>query len=59
MEVDPGTYFITRLTLFETNGNQSQFQFARIQNDTGLKDRFFIFTPPKDVVVVESPLRRP
>jgi len=59
MEVDPATYFITKLTLLEANGNQSGFQFARIQNDTGLKDRFFIFTPPKDVVVVESPLRRP
>ena len=59
MEVDPATYFITRLTLVETNGNQSRFQFAQIRNDTGLKDRFFIFTPPKDVVVVESPLGRP
>ncbi|MBI3596964.1 MAG: outer membrane lipoprotein carrier protein LolA [Nitrospirae bacterium] len=59
MDVDPVTYFITRLTLFEANGNQSRFQFARIRNDTGLKDRFFVFTPPKDVVVVESPLRRP
>ena len=28
MEVDPATYFITRLTLVETNGNQSRFQFA-------------------------------
>jgi len=59
MDVDPGTYFITRLTLFEANGNQSRFQFTRIRNDTGLKDRFFVFTPPADVVVVESPLRRP
>ncbi|HUK55821.1 MAG TPA: outer membrane lipoprotein carrier protein LolA [Nitrospiria bacterium] len=59
VEVDPGTYFITRLTLFETNGNRSQFRFAGIRNDTGLKDRFFVFTPPKDVVVVESPLRKP
>jgi len=59
MEVDPVTYFITRLTLFEANGNQSRFQFARIRNDTGLKDGFFVFTAPKDVVVVESPLRRP
>ncbi|HTN42587.1 MAG TPA: outer membrane lipoprotein carrier protein LolA [Nitrospiria bacterium] len=59
MNVDPVTYFITRLTLFEANGNQSRFQFTRIRNDTGLKDRFFVFTPPADVVVVESPLRRP
>lgn len=55
MEVDPATYFITRLTLFESNGNQSRFRFARIQSNTGLKDRIFVFTPPKDVVVVESP----
>jgi outer membrane lipoprotein carrier protein len=59
MEVDPESYFITRLTLFEANGNESRFQFAQIRNNTGLKDRFFIFTPPKGVVVVESPLRRP
>jgi outer membrane lipoprotein carrier protein len=58
MEVDPATYFITRLTLFETNGNQSRFRFARIQNNTGLRDRIFVFTPPKDVVVVESPRMR-
>ncbi len=57
MEVDAESYFITRLTLFEVNGNESRFQFAQIRNNTGLKDRFFIFTPPKGVVVVESPLR--
>lgn len=57
MEVDPESYFITWLTLFEANGNESRFQFAQIRNNTGLKDRFFIFTPPKGVVVVESPLR--
>ncbi|MBI3995168.1 MAG: outer membrane lipoprotein carrier protein LolA [Nitrospirae bacterium] len=59
MEVDPGSYFITRLTLFESNGNESRFQFERIKDNTGLKDRFFIFTPPKGVVVVESPLGEP
>jgi outer membrane lipoprotein carrier protein len=59
MELDPERYFITRLTLFGENGNESHFQFEQIRNNTGLKDRFFVFTPPKDVVVVESPLRRP
>lgn len=59
MEVDAESYFITRLTLFEVNGNESRFHFGQIRNNTGLKDRFFIFTPPKGVVVVESPLRRP
>lgn len=59
MEVDPGSYFITRLTLFEANGNESRFQFSQIRNNTGLKDRLFVFTPPKGVVVVESPIRRP
>ncbi|MBI3812751.1 MAG: outer membrane lipoprotein carrier protein LolA [Nitrospirae bacterium] len=59
MEVDPESFFITRLMLYESNGNESSFQFARLRNNAGLKDRFFVFTPPKDVVVVESPLRRP
>lgn len=57
IEVDPESYFITRLTLFEANGNESRFRFAQIRNNIGLKDRFFIFTPPKGVVVVESPLQ--
>ena len=57
LEVDPTRYFITRLALIESNGNQSRFEFSRIRDNTGLKDRFFVFTPPKDVVVVESPLR--
>ncbi|MBI3610703.1 MAG: outer membrane lipoprotein carrier protein LolA [Nitrospirae bacterium] len=55
LEVDPAGYFITRLTLFEANGNQSRFRFSRIRRNTGLKDRFFVFSPPKGVVVVESP----
>lgn len=55
IEVDPVRYFITRLTLFETHGNQSRFQFSQIRNNTGLKDPFFVFTPPKGVVIVESP----
>ena len=59
MEVDPGSYFITRLALFEANGNESSFQFTQIGHDTGLKDRFFVFTPPKGVVVVEAPRMRP
>lgn len=59
MAVDPETHFITQLTLFETNGNQSGFRFTQIRGDTGLKDRFFVFTLPKDVVVVESPLQGP
>jgi len=59
MEVDSERYLITRLTLFGSNGNESQFQFDKIRTNPGLKDRFFIFSPPKGVVVVESPLRKP
>ena len=55
--LDPVRFYITDLTLFEANGNQSHFRFGKIQTNTGLRDPFFVFRPPKGVVVVESPLQ--
>jgi len=55
IELDPDSYFITGLTLYESNGNRSQFRFMEIKSNTGLKDRLFTFKPPKDIVVVDSP----
>jgi outer membrane lipoprotein carrier protein len=55
IELDPESYFITGLTLYESNGNRSQFRFMEIKRNTGLKDHLFAFKPPKDVVVIDSP----
>lgn len=55
MEVDPETFLITRLILFEENGNQSSFEFKDIRTHSGLKNAFFVFIPPKGVEVVEAP----
>jgi len=59
IELDPASYFITGLTLYEVNGNRSQFRFLGIKNNSGLKDRLFEFKLPKDVVVVDSPRFKP
>ncbi len=59
IEVDPKKFFITRLMLYQVNGNHSRFQFLNIRNNTGLKDPFFIFIPPRGVAVVETPPTAP
>jgi len=58
MEVHPKQYFITQLDLFESNGNTSRFTFSRIETNVGLKDKLFIFTAPKGVEIIETPLGR-
>jgi outer membrane lipoprotein carrier protein len=58
MEVHPKQYFITQLDLFESNGNTSSFTFSRIETNVGLKDKLFIFTAPKGVEIIETPLGR-
>lgn len=58
MEVNPKRYLITQLDLFENNGNTSSFTFSRIETNMGLKDKLFIFTAPKGVEVIETPLVR-
>lgn len=58
MEVNPKRYFITQLDLFESNGNTSSFTFSRIETNVGLKDKLFIFTAPKGVEIIETPLGR-
>lgn len=55
LTLDPVRFYITELTLFEANGNQSHFWFGKIRTNTGLKDPLFIFQPPKGVVVVKFP----
>jgi outer membrane lipoprotein carrier protein len=54
MEVSPEQYYITRLALFENNGNTSHFTFSRIKTNKGLSDKLFIFTAPQGVEVIET-----
>jgi outer membrane lipoprotein carrier protein len=56
IEVDPEQFFISRIDLFESNGNQSSFTFNRIKTNTGLNDKLFTFIVPKGIEVIESPL---
>lgn len=51
--LDPARYLITRVRLEDPNGNISMLVFSNLRQNTGLKDRFFAFTPPPGVEVVE------
>jgi outer membrane lipoprotein carrier protein len=55
LEVDSKTNLIHKITLHEANGNTAAFTFSQIKTNQGLEDRWFVFTPPKDVEVVEPP----
>ena len=57
--VDPAGHYITRMALLETNGNRSVLDFSNVKINTGLKDRFFAWTPPKGTVVIEAPVLNP
>jgi len=54
-----GRYSAERLVLIEDNGNRSRLDFTNVNTNTGLKDRFFILTPPKGTVVIEAPGVKP
>jgi outer membrane lipoprotein carrier protein len=56
IEVDPERYLITRIDLFENNGNLSSFTFSRMKTNTGLNDKLFTFRVPNGIEVIESPL---
>jgi outer membrane lipoprotein carrier protein len=55
IEVAAPSYLIQKVTLHESNGNRSVFDFSEIRVDQGLKDPVFTFTIPKGVEVVEQP----
>ncbi|MEK6576496.1 MAG: outer membrane lipoprotein carrier protein LolA [Nitrospirota bacterium] len=56
IELEPKRSYIIRLTIFEKTGNSSTFNFTKIEANTGLKDDLFVFTPPKDVEMVDPRL---
>jgi outer membrane lipoprotein carrier protein len=56
VEVFPKTYFIRSLSLYETSGNVSNFEFSSLQSNIGLGDDLFVPKFPPDVEVVKAPV---
>jgi outer membrane lipoprotein carrier protein len=59
VEVQPKTYYITRVTIHEMSGNVSTFHFTNLRPNTGLKASLFAFTVPAGVEVVKAPSLSP
>lgn len=55
LEIDSKTALIQKITLHEANGNTATFTFTQIKTNQSLEDRWFVFTPPKGVEVVQPP----
>ncbi len=53
-EIQPGTFLIQRVSLFETSGNISTFRFKNLRANTGLDRKTFLRDLPEDVVVVDD-----
>lgn len=47
--VDRQTLSLQRFTTIDRDGNKSQFDFSHLQENAGLKDSDFVFTPPRGV----------
>ncbi|MHB8481988.1 MAG: LolA family protein [Nitrospiria bacterium] len=54
VEIDPSTYLIKKLSLYQINQNSSSFSFTNVRLNQGLKDGFFIFTPPEGTEMIEA-----
>ena len=53
-EIQPDTYLIQTVSLFETSGNISTFRFTNLRANTGLESKAFSLDLPSDVVVVDN-----
>ena len=53
-EIQPDTYFIRSIALYEVSGNISTFQFTNVKANTGIDDTVFTLEPPEGVVIVED-----
>ena len=58
-EIQPKTYFIQTVRLYEVSGNLSIYRFEHLKANTGLDDKIFTLVPPDGVVVVEDVLPSP
>ena len=53
-EIQPETFLIQTVSLFETSGNISTFRFKNLRTNTGLDSKTFLLDLPNDVVVVDD-----
>jgi len=51
--IDPKTALIQKITLHEENGNTAAFTFSQIKLNQALDDKWFVFTPPKGIELVQ------
>ncbi len=56
VEVYPKTFYIRTVSLYETSGNVTQFEFSQLKPNTGLIEALFDFKVPPDVEVVKAPV---
>jgi outer membrane lipoprotein carrier protein len=52
LEVDPSTYLIKSLLLYQPNQNYSSFRFSNIRINPGIKESLFHFIPPEGTEVL-------
>jgi outer membrane lipoprotein carrier protein len=52
LEIDPSTYLIKSLRLYQPNQNYSSFRFSNIRINPGIKDSLFRFIPPEGTEVL-------
>jgi outer membrane lipoprotein carrier protein len=55
VEVQPQTYFIKRVSIYEASGNVATFEFTHVQANVGLKASEFDFSIPAGVEVITAP----
>lgn len=55
LKLNPDSFLIQEITLFETSGNVSRVAFDHIQVNEGISKQLLEFEVPSDVVVVEMP----
>ena len=53
-EIQPQTFFIQTVRLYEVSGNVSTYRFQHIKANTGLEDVLFTLVPPPGVVVLDD-----
>ena len=59
IEVQPKTYFLKTIAIYEAGGNVSTFEFSNLRPNSGLRDTLFAFQVPPGVEVVKAPVLAP
>ena len=59
IEVQPNTYYLKTVAIYEKSGNVSTFEFTNLKANSGLKEDLFVFKVPPGVEVVQAPALGP